>query len=149
MADFIFNNALGRIRTFAELAGTNDAIVVVPVEATGLETDSTLRDYDDLAALLAGSTNEQTALGRKSLTSALTVTIDDTNNRVDIDAPDQVWTGTSGNAVGALVWCYDADTTGGGDASIVPMSKHDFSFTPDGTDVTAVVAAAGLMRSTG
>ncbi|GIH26062.1 hypothetical protein Aph01nite_43720 [Acrocarpospora phusangensis] len=149
MADLILNNALGRIRTFAELAGSNDAIVVVPLEASGLEADATLRDYDDLASLLAGSSNEQTTLGRKSLTSALTVTVDDTNNRVDIDAPDQVWTATAGNAVGALLWCYDSDTTGGGDASIVPMSKHDFSFTPDGTDVTAVVAAAGLMRSSG
>lgn len=149
MADFIFNNALGRIRTFAELAGTNDAVVVVPVEATGLEADGTLRDYDDLSTLLAGATNEQSTLGRKSITSALTVTIDDTNNRVDFDAPDQVWTGATGNGVGALLWCYDSDTTGGGDATIVPMSKHDFAFTPDGTDITAVVAAAGLMRSTG
>lgn len=149
MADWIANNALGRIRTFAELPATNDAIVVVPVEATGLEADGTLRDYDDLAAALAGSTNEQTTLGRKTITSALTVTIDDTNNRVDIDAPDQVWVGATGNGVGALIWCYDADTTGGGDASIVIMSKHDFAFTPDGTDITAVVAAAGLMRSTG
>lgn len=147
MADFIFNNAKGRIRTFAELAGSDDAIVVVPIETTGIEADATLKDYDDLAALLAGASNEQTTLGRKSLTSALTVTIDDTNDRVDIDAPDQVWTGTAGNAVSALVWCYDSDTTGGGDASIVPMSKHDFVFTPDGTDVTAVVAAAGLMRA--
>lgn len=147
MSDFIFNNAKGRIRTFAELAGSNDAIVVVPIETSGIEADSTLRDYDDLSALLAGSSNEQTTLGRKTITSALTVTVDDTNDRVDIDAPDQVWTGTAGNAVSALVWCYDSDTTGGGDASIVPMSKHDFVFTPDGTDVTAVVAAAGLMRA--
>lgn len=149
MADWIANNALGRIRTFAELPATNDAIVVVPVEAAGLEADATLRDYDDLASALAGTTNEQTTLGRKTITSALTVTIDDTNNRVDIDAPDQVWTSATGNAVGALIWCYDGDTTGGGDASIVIMSKHDFAFTPDGTDITAVVAAAGLMRSSG
>lgn len=147
MSDFVFNNAKGRIRTFAELAGTNDALIVVPLEASGLETDTTLKDYDDLATLLAGASNEQTSLGRKTITTPLTVTIDDTNDRVDIDAPDQVWTATSGNAVGALLWCYDADTTGGTDANIIPVSKHDFSFTPDGTDVTAVVAAAGLLRA--
>ncbi|WP_030506371.1 hypothetical protein [Microbispora rosea] len=147
MSDFVFNNAKGRIRTFAELAGSNDALIVVPLEASGLEADGTLKDYDDLASLLAGASNEQTSLGRKTITTPLTVTIDDTNDRVDIDAPDQVWTATSGNAVGALLWCYDGDTTAGTDANIIPVSKHDFSFTPDGTDVTAVVNSSGLLRA--
>lgn len=147
MADFVFNNAKGRIRTFAELAGANDGLVVVPIEATGIEADGTLKDYDDLQSLLAGTSNEQTTLGRKTITSPLTVTIDDINDWVDIDAPDQVWTATAGNAVAALLWCYDPDTTGGTDGDIIPISKHDFAFTPDGTDVTAVVAASGLLRA--
>src|SRR5690606_10042005 len=147
MADFVFNNAKGRIRTFAELPGTNDAIVVVPLEAAGLEADSTLKDYDDLESLLAGSSNEQTTLGRKTITTPLTVTIDDVNDWVDIDAPDQTWTSTAGNAVGALLWCYNPDTTNGTDADIIPLSKHGFAFTPDGTDVTAVVSASGLLRA--
>jgi len=147
VADFVFNNAKGRIRTFAELAGANDGLVVVPIEATGIEADGTLKDYDDLQSLLAGTSNEQTTLGRKTITSPLTVTIDDINDWVDIDAPDQVWTATAGNAVAALLWCYDPDTTGGTDGDIIPISKHDFAFTPDGTDVTAVVAASGLLRA--
>jgi hypothetical protein len=147
MSDFVFNNAKGMIRYYASLPATNDAFIVVPLESSGIETDSTLKDYDDLASLLAGTSNEQTSLGRKTVNSGIVITVDDTNDRVDIDAPDQVWTATSGNAVGALLWCYDGDTTAGTDANIVPVSKHDFSFVPDGTDVTAVVAAAGLLRA--
>lgn len=147
MADLIFNIAKGMIKYYASLPATDDALIVVPLESSGIEADATLKDYDDLASLLAGSSNEQTSLGRKTVNSGIVITVDDTNDRVDIDAPDQVWTATSGNAVGALLWCYDGDTTAGTDANIVPVSKHDFSFTPDGTDVTAVVAAAGLLRA--
>jgi hypothetical protein len=146
VADFIFNIAKGKIKYYAELPATNDAWIVVPVESSGLETDSTLKDYDDLSTLLAGTTNEQTTLGRKTV-SSVTITVDDTNDRVDLDIADQVWTATAGNAVGALIVCYDGDTTGGTDSNLTPLSKHDFAFTPDGTDVTAVVAAAGLQRA--
>ena len=79
MANFVFNIAKGRLRTYAELAGTNDALILVPIETTGIEADATLKDYDDLAALLAGTSNEQTTAGRKTITAA-TVTVDDTND---------------------------------------------------------------------
>src|SRR5215211_8913369 len=101
--DFTFNNAMGRLRTFAELPAANDALIVVPIETTGLEADGTLRDYDDLLALLAGASNEQTTLGRKTISASVTVTVDDTNNRVDIDTPDQVWTAGTGNAIAKLL----------------------------------------------
>jgi hypothetical protein len=146
MADFIFNIAKGKFGHYAGLPAANDAFIIVPLEATGVEADATLKDYDDLAALLAGSSNEQTTLGRKTVTS-VTPTIDDTNDRLDVDIPDQTWTGGAGNAVGDLLACYDSDTTGGTDSGIVPLSCHDFSVTPDGSDITAQVAAAGLLRA--
>jgi hypothetical protein len=43
--------------------------------------------------------------------------------------------------------CYDNDTTAGTDANIVPMTKHDFTVTPDGTDITGVIATAGFGRA--
>jgi hypothetical protein len=43
--------------------------------------------------------------------------------------------------------CYDADTTGGDDSNIVPISQHDFAVTPDGSDITAQIAAAGFYRA--
>lgn len=138
MADVVFNIALGKVKYYAELPATNDALIVIPLES-GLEADATLRDYDDVAALLAGTTNEQTTAGRKTVTS-VTVTVDDTNNRVDIDIADQVWTDLTGNAIGALLIAYDPDTTAGTDSTLIPLTKHDWSITPDGSDVTATVA---------
>jgi hypothetical protein len=146
VADFVFNIAKGKVAYYAGLPGANDALVVVPIEATGVEADATLKDYDTLSALLAGASNEQTTLGRKTITS-VTVTVDDTNDRVDGDFADQTWTAGTGNAVGDLIVCYDPDTTTGTDADLIPLTCHDFAVTPDGTDITAQVAAAGFVRS--
>lgn len=139
MANIVFNIALGKVKYYAELPAANDALIVVPIETSGIVSDATMRDYDDLSALLAGASNEQTTMGRKTLAS-VTVTVDDTNDRVAIDAADVTWTGATGNAISALVVCYDPDTTGGTDADLIPLTKHDFAITPDGSDVTATVA---------
>lgn len=139
MADVVFNIALGKVKYYAELPATNDALIVIPLEASGLEADATLKDYDDVAALLAGTTNEQTTAGRKTVTS-VSVTVDDTNNRVDIDIADQTWAGLLGNGIGALLIAYDPDTTGGTDSTLIPLTKHDWAITPDGSDVTATIS---------
>ena len=148
MADFVFNIAKGEVKKYAKLdGGANDALIVVPIEATGVEADDVLNNYDDLAALLAAANNEQTTMGRKTISASVTITVDDTNNRVDIDIPDQVWTAATGNAISDLLICYDPDTTAGTDSSVVPLTCHDFSATPDGSDLTAQVAAAGFFRA--
>ena len=138
MADFVFNIAKGKVKYYAELPGTNDALIVIPLESSGLEADATLKDYDTVSALLAGTTNEQTTAGRKTITS-VTVTPDDTNDRLDLDFADQTWTALTGNAIGALLVAYDPDITGGTDADLIPLTKHDWAITPDGSDVTATV----------
>ena len=145
MANIVFNIALGRVAYYASLPATNDALIAVPIETSGIVGDATMRDYDDLATLLAGASNEQTTMGRKTLAS-VTVTVDDTNDRVAIDAADITWTAATGNAISALVICYDPDTTTGTDSDLIPLSKHDFAITPDGSDVTATVA--DLIRAT-
>lgn len=139
MANITFNIALGRVASLAALPATNDALIAVPLEATGLVTDATMRDYDDLGTLLAGASNEQVAMGRKTL-SGVTVTVDDTNDRVAIDCADITWTAATGNAVGALVICYDPDTTTGTDADLIPLTKHDLTLSPDSSDITVTVA---------
>ncbi|MEV4424052.1 hypothetical protein AB0K23_01485 [Streptomyces sp. NPDC049602] len=139
MANIVFNVALGRVAALAALPAANDALIAVPLEATGLVTDATMRDYDDLATLLAGASNEQTSMGRKTLTG-VTVTVDDTNDRVAIDCADITWTAATGNVVGAVVICYDPDTTTGTDADLVPLTKHDVTLTPDGNNFTLSVA---------
>ena len=139
MANLVFNQALGRVASLAALPATNDALIAVPLEASGLVSDATMRDYDDLQTLLAGATNEQTTMGRKTL-SGVTVTVDDTNDRVAIDCADITWTAATGNAIGAILICYDPDTTTGTDADLIPLTKHDLAMTPDGSNYTLTVA---------
>lgn len=139
MASIVFNVALGRVASLAALPAANDGLVLVPLEASGLETDAVLRDKDTLADVVAGTTNEQTSVGRKAL-AGVTVTVNDTNDRVEVDATDVTWTSPTGNAIGAVVICYDPDTTTGTDADLVPLTKHDVAWTPDGNAFTLSIA---------
>jgi hypothetical protein len=144
MANFVFNIAKGRAVELYNRVDINDpgtsTITVVVLESSGLEAQSALEDSLTLAEVLDGTTNEQTTMGRKSLTDTdlAAFTNDTTNNRNDLDLPDQTWTGATGNAVGALVICYNP--TAGADSTIIPLSHHDFAVTPDGSDITAQIA---------
>jgi len=155
VADLVFNRSLGRVTEFAERVNANDptnAVFVIAAFVTAA-ADATIKDLDTLAAIEAdGDTAEatNTNYARKVLDEGdgITVTYDDTNDRVDVDVPDQTWT-----AVGAgdnwtdLAFCYDSDSTGGTDANIVPMTWHDFAVTPDGSDITAQIATDGFYRA--
>ncbi|MFG2780823.1 hypothetical protein ACGFY7_23585 [Streptomyces prunicolor] len=139
MANIVFNIALGRLAYYASLPATNDALIMVPIETTGIVADSVMRDYDDLSTLLAGASNEQTTMGRKTLAS-VTSAVDDTNDRWNMDAADVTWTAAAGNAISAVVICYDPDTTTGTDTDLIPLTKHDVTMTPDGSDFTLTIA---------
>lgn len=140
MGDITFNVALGRVAHYTSQVGTgNAALILVPLEATGLVDDATMRDYDTLSALLAGASNEQTTIGRKTITSA-TDTVNDTDDRVDCDFADQTYSSPSGNDLGAIVICFDPDTTTSDDTDRIPLTKHDYAITPEGDSLTVTVA---------
>lgn len=143
MGDIVFNIAKGKIAYYAGLPASADALIIVPIEATGIVSDATMKDYATLSAVLAGASNEQTDMGRKTLTG-VTVTVDNSGDLVKIDADDPSWTATTGNAVAALIVCYDPDTGSGDDTTLVPLFKYDFAHTPAGGDVTAVIGGSGL-----
>jgi hypothetical protein len=142
----VFNIAKGRVAELAALGAANDALIAVVLESSGLVAEATMIDYDTLDAILAGASNEQTTMGRKTLAS-VTVTVDDTNDRTDVDCTDITWTAATGNATGLLVICYDGDTTAGTDANIVPLVADSFVTTPAGGDITYQVNAAGFFRA--
>jgi hypothetical protein len=131
MGDIAFNVSKAQVGYYAGLPATNDALIAVVLEASGLEADSILVDYTNLGSLLAASNNEQTTMGRKTLASVV-VSVSYSNDRTDILANDLTWSAASGNATGAVVICYDPDTTTGTDADLIPLSKHDFVATPSG-----------------
>lgn len=157
MANFVFNRSKGRVTEFAERVNANDptnAIFTIRVLATsGVESDATLIDKDTFADVVSGATNEVTNSGyaAKTLdnaTGGITVTYDDTNDRVDVDIPDQTWVGVAaGDGWNDFVTNYDSDSTSGTTANEVPMTLHDFVVTPDGSDITAQIAASGFYRA--
>ena len=142
MANIVFNIAAGRVVELYNRVESNDptnsALILVPIETSGLEADATLADADTLAAVLAGTTNEQTTMGRKTLTDADLAALpapDDTNNRYEVSLPTVTWTAASGNAISKILVCYDSDTTGGADSAILPLTMFDAVATPDGNDL--------------
>ncbi|MFE0819167.1 hypothetical protein [Streptomyces sp. NPDC058847] len=148
MADLVTNIGKGRHVYYAAQAqaATGGATLrAVVLEATGLETDDALQDYDTLAALLAGASNEQTTMGRKALTG-VTVTVDDAGNKASWTAADLVWADATGNETGKIVIVFDP-TGSGADADLIPLTLHDFAVVPDGTSITASVAAEGIAVS--
>ena len=158
MSNFIFNISKGRVAELYNRVDSNDpansAIVIALLATSGIEADATLIDKDTLTDLVSGTTNEATNTGyaRKILTDADIVAFapDDANDRVDLDIPDQTWTGVANDGTGAIgdfITLYDSDTTGGTDANIVPMTLHDWAITPDGSDIMAQIAAAGFYRA--
>ena len=142
MANIVFNIAKGRVAELYDRVKSNDpansAIILVPIETSGLEADSALIDADTLAAVLAGTTNEQSTMGRKTLTDSDLAAIpspDDSNDRNERSLPTVTWAAAAGNAISKILVCYDSDTTSGTDGNIVPLTMFDFSQTPSGADI--------------
>jgi len=155
MANLVFVRGAGRGTEWAERVEASDptnAVLVIAVIATaGVESDAVLRIKDTFSDIVSGTTNWVTNAGYSQKTddgATITVTYDDTNFRVDVDIQDQTWTGVgAGDGWNDVVTGYDSDSTAGGDAHILPLSLHDFVVTPDGSDITAQIAAAGFYRA--
>lgn len=158
MADFVFNRSKGRLAEWAERVNANDPansiLSVALIAEAGVETDAVLRDKDDFSALVSGTTDFATNTGatRKTIDQAggLTITYDDTNDRVDVDMPDQTWTALANDGTGKisdLVIGYDSDSTSGTDANVLPGCWFDFPVTPDGSDITVKIAESGFYRA--
>lgn len=155
MASSVCNIAKGRVVELYRRVDTGDpansALVIVALQSGG--TDDALKDADTLAAVLAiASEATNSGYSRKVLTasdlSAYDTGLDDTNNWLDLDIPDQTWSSVgSGTNWARLVVCYDNDTTAGTDTNIVPLTVHDFAVTPDGSSITAQIDAEGFFRA--
>lgn len=150
MGDIVFNRAKGKLAYYAELGAANDALVAVLLQSTGLQADDALADHDTLADLLSANTEATFTNYVRKTVGTVTVTVDDTNNRVDIDGDDLSWTaagGAANNTLGKLVICYDPDTTGGTDVDLVPLTAHDISVTTIGSTLNVAFPSGGFARA--
>lgn len=145
MADGVFNIAKGAVAEKVRDDATKIGVLLLKAN----EADATLKDRATVSALLAAAGNTEadfTNYARKTGITA-TLTVDNTNDRVDVDMPDQTWSsagGATNNNNVRLVTFYDE---GGTDATRIPLTYHDFAVTTDGSDLTAQVAAAGFFRA--
>lgn len=145
MADGVFNIAKGRAAKYVE--DNTSSIVVLLLQAN--ETEADLIDHDDVSALLGAAGNTEATFTNYARKTGVTETVtqDDSNNRTDIDIPDQTWTSAGGATNNTLTKLIVAVSTGAGDANLVPLTHHDFPVTTDGTDLTAQINAAGFFRA--
>lgn len=134
MTDLVFNIAKGA----AAEKVRDDATAVGVLLIKSAVAAATMKDYNTVAAVLAGASAEPTdgSYARKTGLTA-TVTVDDSNDRVDLDIADQTWSSLAGaeSIEQAIVFIEESAS----DAGRVPISAHDFVITTDGTDVTAEV----------
>ena len=149
MAAFTFNIALGREVELYNRVDTNDPtnsqLVMLVLALTGLESDTVLRTYDTVGALLAGASNEvgNTGYSRKLLTdsSLSAFSVDDVNNKITLVLPLQTFTTiTAGDTWRKVIVAYDPDSTGGSDTDLIPMVAGDVLINgvpvvPDGTNI--------------
>jgi len=146
MADDVFNIAKGAVAEKVRDGATVCGMLLLQEN----EAEATLIDRDDLAAMLAeaGTTEADfTNYARKTGLTG-TITVDDANDRVDVDLPDQTWTsagGASNNTLTKLVTFYEES---GSDAGRVPLTHHDFAETTSDSDLTAQLNSAGFYRAT-
>jgi hypothetical protein len=147
MAALIPNIAKGKFARYADLPLAADALRWVIF--TGAETDANVRDTDNLTTMIALAVDEATFTGysRQTATSVV-VTIDDTNDRVDVDTASPVWSPTSAQAITRIGLFYDDDTGAGTDANLIPIFVDDMALTTAITGtLTYDLAASGFGRA--
>ncbi len=153
MGDGVFNIAKGRVGEFANNVNDNapaTSLLRVILFKTG-DTDSNLRDFATVAAIIAGASLEAdfASYARQDITDTQTAgaVVDQGNDRMEVDCDDVVWSSaTTGQSIARLVFAYD-DSGSDADAVLIPLTFHDFIVTTNGNDLTAQIDALGFYRA--
>lgn len=144
MADLIPNESLGLSRRYIQNVENNSPVAaVLRIHAWVIgATDETLRDMtgNSVAAFEAiASVAEATNTNYANIAmddADITITVDDTNNRVDVAFTDQTFTSIgAGDVWTDITISYDADGTDT-DANSEVLHVLDFAVTPNGGDIT-------------
>ena len=148
MGNIVINDALGRI---AEKVADGADLILIPLSA--VDTDANLKDAyaggSNVDDILGDAANTERTTGgwvrKVILNASLTLTVDDSDDHVEVIIPDTTFTGpTTGNNVVALLIAEDAAT----DTLRNGLTSHVFVVTTDGNDVTADFSdAAGFWSS--
>lgn len=150
MADFVFNRAKGRFIAFADAVENttgDEALVLILLAADDLVDDDTMQDYETVAEILAGTSNELTGTGySRRVLSGVSVSVDNTTNRAAVSVDEETYTITgSSPKAGKAIVAYDPDTESGDDSDLIPLLGLDCEVTfPDGIEVTLLAHSDGI-----
>lgn len=144
MANGIFLHAKGRFAEKFSLPLGTDAIEIRLLKST-VQADATLKNYADLATLLASNAEAGFLnYSPKILNAAISVTFDTTTGKATAKIPDQTWFAAgSGDELGKIITVYQA-TSSQLDSAKLPLTYHDFTAETTGSDLLAQIAATGL-----
>lgn len=145
MADGVFNIAKGAaVEKFRDAAANG---IVLLMKAN--EAEATLVDRDELNALFAVGGNTEAVFTNYARKTGLTgtITVDDSNDRVDLDFPDQTWVSAGNGANDTLTKLVTAYEESAAETGRIPLTHHDFATTTDGNDLQATFNAAGFYRA--
>lgn len=145
MADGVFNIARGAFAEKFRDAAANGIVMLLKAN----ETEADLIDHDALDVLLGTAGNTEADFTNYARKTGLTgsITVDDSNDRVDVDFPDQTWSSAgngTNNTLTKLVTAYEESAA---DSGRIPLTHHDFAATTDGSDLTAQFNASGFGRA--
>lgn len=145
MSDFVFNIAKGAV---AEMVRDSAADVLILLLKASV-ADGTAIDYDTVAAVLGDGSTTEADFSNYARKTGLTgsITVDDSNDRVDVDVPDQTWSSAGNGSNNTLTDAVIAYENAAADATRIPCTQQDFAVTTDGSDLTLEVNSAGFYRA--
>lgn len=153
MGNLVFNTALGAVKQLVKNVEDNSpAAAVLRMHAWVITaTDADVGNQDTIAELQALALSaEATNSGYANISldeTDITITVDDTNDWVDLIVGDQTFTSVvAGDNWTDITISYDAAGTDT-DANTELLTLHDFVVTPNGGDITADEGANGFYRA--
>lgn len=145
MADGAMNIAKGAVAEKFRDGAANGIVLLL----TANETEADLIDHDALDVLLGAAGNTEATFTNYARKTGITgsITVDDSNDRVDVDFPDQTWSSAGNGTNETMTKLITAYEESAADSGRVPLTHHDFTPTTDGSDLTAQFNAAGFYRA--
>lgn len=150
MANGVFLYAKGKFAEKASLPFGTDAVMVILLQSAGLVADTTLKNYQTLAALLVANTEATFTNYVRKAGTGLTVTPNTGTGIQTFDMNDVTWSAAGGalnNTLGKIITAY-RQTSSALDSQMLPLTYHDFTATTTGGDLFAQFASTGVATAT-
>lgn len=142
MTSVINSFALGRFVEKCSLPLGTDGILIIPLQSTGLPTDTVLRNCTNLGAVFTAGAVESnfTNYGARTVLAApdITIAVNTTTFLVNVSFVGRTWAAAGGavnNTITKIVVAY-RPTSGTADSGCLVLATQDYSATTTGGALT-------------